>query len=381
MRFTPDHTSFRETLRRVIADCITPHVDAWEDAGAFPAHEVFAALGKIGAFGLEYDPAYGGEGADHTFKIVLGEELGRIPCGGVPMAIMVQVDMSTPSLHEFGSEPLKRRFLAPAIQGAVVSAVAVTEPDAGSDVAGLRTRAVRDADSWVVNGSKTYITNGAQADWICLLARTSDEGGHRGLSQIIVPTDTPGFTVNRTLKKVGNRSSDTAELTFTDMRVPVEFTIGTIGRGFQQQMRQFERERMIACYCAVGAMQHALDRTASYLKQRSAFGAPLLANQHIQYRLAELDAELETLRQLSYACADAIVGGEDIARMSSIAKLKAGRLQREIADTCMQYHGGIGYIEELWTARYFRDAHLLSIAGGTDEIMLRTISRLSGYTA
>jgi citronellyl-CoA dehydrogenase len=381
VRFDSDHAAFRESVRGVIARSITPYVDGWERDGAFPGHQLFGELGKAGLLGLEYDTEFGGEGADHSFKVILGEELGRIPCGGVPMAITVQVDMSTPSLHQFGSTELKRRFLAPAIAGEMVSSIAVTEPDAGSDVAGLRTRAARDGEHWVINGSKTYITNGTQADWICLLARTSDEGGYRGMSQIVVPTDSPGFRVSRKLDKLGMRSSDTAELSFTDMRVPVAFTIGDVGRGFQQQMAQFERERMIACYLAVGAMEEAVRRTVDYLRERHAFGAPLLANQHIQYRLAELDAEIEALRQLNYGCAEAIMQGEEIARMSSIAKLKAGRLQREVADTCIQFHGGIGYMEELWTARFFRDARLLSIGGGADEIMLRSIARMDGLPA
>jgi len=381
VRFDDDHRAFRESVRAVLDRHVLPHVDRWESAGAFPAHQVFAELGGAGLLGLEYDPEFGGEGADHSFKVVLGEELGRIPCGGVPLAVSVQIDMSTPSLHQFGDAALKRRFLAPAIAGTMVSAIAVTEPDAGSDVAALTTRAVRDGEHWVINGAKTYITNGVQADWICLLARTSDEGGYRGMSQIVVPTDTPGFEVRRSLHKLGNRCSDTAELAFVDVRVPVAFTIGTAGLGFQQQMWQFERERMIACYLAVGAMQAAIARTVEYLRTRTAFSVPLLANQYIQYRLAELEAEIEALRQLNYGCAEAIIAGENIARLSSIAKLKAGRLQREVADTCLQLHGGIGYMEELWTSRFFRDARLLSIGGGADEVMLRTISRLSGLTA
>jgi citronellyl-CoA dehydrogenase len=381
MRFDHEHQVFRDSIRTLVGRTVLPYVDRWEADGTFPAHQVFGELGKAGLLGVEYDPEFGGEGADHSFKVVLGEELGRIPCGGVPLAVTVQVDMSTPSLHEFGSVELKRRFLAPAIAGTMVSSIAVTEPDAGSDVAALRTRAVRDGDHWVINGAKTYITNGAQADWVCLLARTSDEGGYRGMSQIVVPTDIPGFEVRRSLHKLGNRCSDTAELAFTDMRVPVAFSIGTVGRGFQQQMWQFERERMIACYLAVGAMRAAVERTVEYLRTRTAFGAPLLGNQHIQYRLAELDADIEALRQLNYGCADAIMRGENVARLSSIAKLKAGRLQREVADTCLQLHGGIGYMEELWTARFFRDARLLSIGGGADEVMLRTISRLAGFTA
>jgi len=376
MHFTTEHEEFRRSVRGVIERAIVPYVDEWEQAGTFPAHDLFRALGEAGLLGLEYDPALGGQGADHSFKVILGEELGRIPCGGIPMAISVQLDMSTPSLHEFGSDELKQRYLAPAIRGEMVTSIAVTEPDAGSDVAGLRTRAKRDGDDWVINGSKIYITNGTQADWVCLLARTSDEGGYRGMSQIIVPSGAEGFHISRKLDKLGNLSSDTAELSFTDLRVPVANTIGTIGRGFQQQMAQFEKERMIACYIAVGAMQSALDRTVAYLRQRKVFGGPLLGNQHIQYRLAELDAELELLRHFNYACAEAIIAGRDVQKLSSIAKLKAGRLQREIADTCIQYHGGIGYMAETWTSRFYRDARLLSIGGGADEVMLRVLSRL-----
>ncbi|HUB22831.1 MAG TPA: acyl-CoA dehydrogenase family protein, partial [Streptosporangiaceae bacterium] len=256
-----------------------------------------------------------------------------------------------------------------------------TESDAGSDVAGLRTRAERDGDHWVINGSKLYITNGAQADWICLLARTSGEGGYRGMSQIVVETGRPGFLVSRTLHKLGNWSSDTAELSFTDVRVPVSNTIGEIGRGFQQQMEQFQQERMIAAYLQVGSMQKALDRTRDYLAQRQVFGRPLLANDHIGYRLAELSAQLDLVRHYNYACAEAYLRGEDTTRFATIAKLAVGRLAREIADTCLQYHGGIGYMEETWTARFYRDSRLIGIGGGADEVMLNLLARLDGFTA
>ncbi|MGC8462624.1 MAG: acyl-CoA dehydrogenase family protein [Acidimicrobiales bacterium] len=378
MRFTEEHEQFRQTVRGVVERSIAPYVDEWEAAGSFPAHQVFRVLGEAGLLGIEYDPAYGGQGADHSYTAVLGEELGRIDCGGVPMAISVQTDMATPALHRFGSHELKERYLAPAIRGEHVASIAVTEPDAGSDVAGLRTRAVRDGDEWVVNGTKLYITNGTQADWLCLLVRTSDEGGFRGMSQIVFPTDTPGFSVSRKLDKLGNRSSDTAELSFVDARVPVANTIGQVGMGFQQQMAQFQNERMIASYLAVGSTSYALERTEAYLRQRRAFGAPLLANQSVQFRLAELRAEVELLRQFNYACAEAYVRGEDITRMASIAKLTAGRLARSVADTCMQFHGGIGYMEETWVSRYYRDARLLSIGGGADEVMLRILARMDG---
>ena len=380
MNFGADHDMFRKTVRTVVEREIEPYVDEWEAAGGFPAHELFPKLSQAGLLGLEYDPAYGGQGADHSYTAVLGEELGRIGCGGVPMAISVQTDMATPSLHRFGSHELKERYLAPAISGEMVASIAVTEPDAGSDVAGLRTRAVRDGDEWIVNGTKLYITNGVQADWLCLLARTSDERGHRGMSQIVVPTELPGFSVSRKLAKLGNWSSDTAELSFVDVRVPVANTIGEIGRGFQQQMQQFQNERMIAAYMAVGAMTRAIERTTEYLRQRTVFGKPLIDNQHIQFVLAELIAELDLLRHYNYACAEAYMRGEDTTRFATVAKLVAGRLQRRVADTCIQYHGGIGYMEETWTARFYRDARLLSIGGGADEVMLRLLAQLDGLS-
>jgi len=381
VRFTPEHQAFRASVRDFVDREVQPHVDAWEAAGIFPAHELFGKLAKLGALGLEYDPEYGGGGADHLFTVVLCEELGRIDAGGPGMAVGVQIMMATPSLHEFGTHEQKQRFLVPALRGEAVAAIAVTEPGAGSDVAGIRTRAVRDGDEWVVNGTKLFITNAVQADWVCLLVRTSDEGGHRGMSQLVVPTDTPGFRVSRKLDKLGNRSSDTAELVFEDMRVPVANTIGTPGRGFQQQMAQFVVERMFAAYSTVGAAQRALERTRDYLRQREAFGRPLLANQHLAYRLAELSAEVDLLRQYNYACAEAFMTGEDTTRFATVAKLKAGRLAREVADTCLQFHGGMGYMEETWVARYFRDARLGAIGGGADEVMLQVLARLDGFDA
>jgi citronellyl-CoA dehydrogenase len=379
MHFTADHEAFRRAARGVLAREVVPHADEWEEAGAFPAHQLFKTLGAAGLFGLEYDPAYGGQGADHSYTVVLGEELGRMGCAGVAMAIAVQNDMATPSLAAHGSHELKQRYLAPAMRGEMVAAIAVTEPDAGSDVAGIRTRATRDGDDWVVNGSKLYITNGTQADWLCLLARTSGEGGYRGMSQIVFPTSTPGFSVSRKLRKLGNNCSDTAELSFAGARVPVGNTIGAAGRGFQQQMEQFQNERMIAAYTAVGAMDRALSLTAAYLRDRRTFGEPLLSRQYVQFRLAELAAEVDTLRHYNYACAEAYLRGEDTTRFATVAKLKAGRLQREVADTCLQFHGGLGYMAESWVSRYFRDSRLLSIGGGADEVMLQILARLDGF--
>ena len=381
MLFTEEHQAFRKMVRDVVDNEIQPHVDEWESEGAFPAHELFPKLGELGILGLEYDPAYGGQGADHLFTVVACEELARVNAGGIPMAIGVQTNMATPSLAKFGSEELKQRYLAPAIAGTAVTSIAVTEADAGSDVAGLRTRAVRDGDEWVINGSKLYITNGTQADWVCLLARTSDEGGYRGMSQIVVETASPGFTVSRKLDKLGNRSSDTAELVFSDVRVPVSNTIGQVGRGFQQQMSQFVVERMFAAYGTPTSVRKALFRTRDYLRQREAFGQPLLNNQYLGFRLAELAAEADLLEQYNYACARAFMAGEDTTRFATVAKLTSGRLIRSVADLCMQFHGGIGYMEETWTSRFFRDSRLASIGGGADEVMLQVLARMDGFLA
>ncbi len=375
MQFTEEHKMFRSSVREMLAKNVEPHIDTWEEQGSVPAHQVFKEFAKLGLLGLEYDPAYGGEGADHWFTVIACEEFGRLPCNGVPMAYNVQANMATPSLHAHGSDQLKREYLAPAIAGEQICSIAVTEPDAGSDVAGIRTRAERDGADWLISGAKTYLTNGVQGDWMCLLVRTSDEGGHRGMSQVVVPADSPGLTVSRSLKKLGNWCSDTAELTFDRVRVPVRNTIGEIGRGFQQQMEQFQTERISAVYQAVGQMETAIERTVDYLSERPAFGGKLIDNQYLQYNLAELACEVDSLKQYAYSCAELIVAGADVTRRTSSAKLLAGKLIRRVADTCLQYHGGMGYMAETWTSRFFRDSRLLSIGGGADEVMLRVLSR------
>ncbi|MEI2817627.1 MAG: acyl-CoA dehydrogenase family protein [Microthrixaceae bacterium] len=376
---TEEHEMFRSTVRGFVESEITPHADEWEAEGMFPAAELFAKMGDLGLLGLTYEPRFGGGGAEPIFTAILHEELGRMPCLGVAMAIGVQTDMATPSLHRFGSDELRERYLRPAIEGRHVAAVGITEPDAGSDVAAIRTRAVRDGDEWIISGQKLYITNGLQADWVCVLARTSDEPGARGMSQIIVPTDAPGFSVSRKLDKLGMRSSDTAELAFDEVRVPADHLIGDEGRGFHQQMQQFQDERMVAAYQMVGAMDTALVRTGEYLRERLAFGRPLIANQSLAYDLAELASEVELLRVFCRHVAEEQGRGSDITRLATIAKLRSGRLARRVADTCLQFHGGVGYMEETWTARFFRDTRLWSIGGGADEVMLRTLARLDGF--
>jgi citronellyl-CoA dehydrogenase len=377
---TDEHQIFRKTLRDLFEREIEPFVDEWEAARTFPAHELFPKLGAVGLLGLEYETAYGGMAADHSFTAVAGEEMGRISCGGIPMAMAVQMSMATPALARYGSDELKATYLAPSIRGELVASIAVTEPDAGSDVAGIRTRAVRDGDEWVINGAKLYITNGTQADWLCLLARTSDEPGYRGMSLIVVPTATDGVVVSRKLEKLGMWSSDTAELSFTDVRVPVSNTIGEIGRGFQQQMVQFQAERLITMYKQVGSIEQALGRTRAYLLERQAFGQPLMANQHLQFALAELSARHDMLKHYAYAAADVVLRGEDASRFATIGKLMGSRLQREVADAAVQFHGGIGYMAEHWASRFYRDTRLDSIGAGADEVMLRILARMDGYS-
>jgi citronellyl-CoA dehydrogenase len=378
MKFTDEHEMFRRSVRRFVEENINPHVSEWEEKGIWPAHDVLRKMGDLGFLGLTYPDEYGGQGLDFWYTVVFCEELGRADCSGVPMGITVHTDMCTPALAEHGSDELKRRFLAPALRGEMVGCIGVTEPDAGSDVASIRTRAVADGDDWVINGRKLYITNGAQADWVCLLARTSDETGFRGMSLIMVPTNTPGFGVSRTLKKLGNLSSDTAELILDDVRVPKANTIGPEGMGFILQMQQFQRERLVGAITSYAGMEKTVRDAIAYTQQRCTIGQPLITNQVIHFRFAELLTEIEALKALCYIAVEKMVGGEDITRLASMAKLKAGRLGREVADSCLQYYGGMGYMEESRISRVFRDSRLLSIGGGADEVMLGIIAKSEG---
>ena len=378
MEWTEEHTMFRRTVREFVEHEIIPNMERWEAEGTIPLHDVFTKMGSLGLLGLEYAPEDGGQGADHSYTLILGEELGRVETLPFAMATGVQTDMATPSLARFGSPELKERYLGPALRGEMVASIAVTEADAGSDVAAIRTRAVRDGNEYVVTGSKLYITNGTQADWLCLLVRTSNDNGYNGMSQILMPTGGAGYSVSRKLNKLGMRSSDTAELVFDEVRVPVDHLIGQEGRGFQQQMRQFQNERMIAAYNIVGAAKEALTRTRSYIKERKAFGGTLADNQYLQFTLAELAAEVRQFEALCHLCAEQYIRGEDTSRDTTICKFAGGRLIKRVADWCLQFHGGMGYMEETWTARFFRDARLWSIGGGADEVMLRTLARADG---
>jgi citronellyl-CoA dehydrogenase len=376
MYFTEEHEMFRQSVRTFIEREINPHVEEWEEAGIFPAHDLFKKMGDLGFLGLTYPEEYGGSNLDYWYTTVWAEELARIPCGGVPMGIVVHTDMCTPALAQHGSHELKKRFLEPAIRGEIVGAIGVSEPDAGSDVASIRTRAEKDGDDYIINGTKLFITNGTQADFICLLTRTSNDPGYRGMSLIIVPTSTPGFSVGRKLKKLGNFSSDTAELVFDNVRVPQCNRIGPEGMGFILQMQQFQKERLIANIMAHSSTERVVRATIAYTQQRKTFGRPLIENQWIHFRLVELLTEIEALRQLNYHAVRMMVSGQDVTREASMGKLKAGRLSREVADTCLQFYGGMGYMEETPISRTFRDSRLMSIGGGADEIMIGIIAKL-----
>jgi len=376
--FNQEHEMFRQMVRRFVENEINPHVDEWEEGRIFPAHDLFKKAGALGLLGITYPEEYGGSGLDYWYETVMLEEIGRSNCAGVPMAIAVQTDMATPTLAANGTHEQKEKFLRPAIAGTAVFSIAVSEPDAGSDVAAIRTRAEVDGDDYIINGSKMWITNGTQADYLTLLARTSGDYGFKGMSLIIVPTDTPGFSVSKKLEKLGNHSSDTAILSFDNMRVPQANRIGPEGMGFILQMQQFQHERLAGVIMSTAGMEKIIRMTIDYCRQRQTFGKPLIDNQWIHFKICELLTEVEALRQLAYHCVRTMVAGEDVTKEASMAKLKAGRLAREVADTCLQFHGGMGYVEEYPMARYFRDARLLSIGAGADEIMLGIIAKYEG---
>ncbi len=378
MKFTPEHDALRKTVRDFVEKEINPYCDEWEAAGEFPIKDLFKKLGNLGLLGIQKPEAYGGMGLDYSYNLVAAEELGLALCGGVPLAIGVQTDMCTPALARFGSDELKREFLAPAIAGDRVGCIGVSEVDAGSDVAGIRTNARKDGDDYIINGSKMWITNSPKADFICLLANTSDDKPHRNKSLILVPTDTPGVSFSPHLNKLGMRSSETAQIFLDDVRVPQRNRIGAEGTGFMMQMMQFQEERMWGAANVIKALEACIDRTTTYCRERRTFGQVLIDNQYIHFRLAELQTEVEALRALTYQACEQHITGQDATRLASMAKLKAGRLGREVTDACLQFWGGNGYMWDNPVSRAFRDVRLVSIGGGADEIMLGIICKLMG---
>ena len=378
MKLSHEHHELQRSVKRWIDEQINPHVDAWEAAGIFPAHQVFKQMGDMGWLGLCKPIDNGGLGLDYSYGAVLAEALGHMQCGGVPMAIGVQTDMATPALAEHGSAELRAEFLAPAIRGELVACLGVSEVGGGSDVASIKTTATKDGDDYVINGGKMWTTNGTQADFCCLLANTSEGAPHRNKSLIIVPMNTPGVTTSKPLKKMGMHSSDTAQLYFDHVRVPRRYLIGEEGMGFIYQMEQFQIERLWGAMNNVGMAQRAIDTTIAYTRERQVFGRAVLDNQSVHFKLAEYQAELECLRAVCWQAVELIVDGGDATYLATVAKLKAGRLIRTIADGCLQYWGGMGYVDESPISRIYRDGRLTSIGGGADEVMLQILCKSMG---
>ena len=378
MRFSDEHRALRATTAKFIDSEINPYAEEWEAAGIFPAHELFRKMGGLGLLGISKPVEYGGLGLDYSYQIVFSEELGRIQCGGVGMAIGVQTDMATPALAKFGSDELRREFLAPAIAGEYVASIAVSEPGAGSDVAAITTRATRDGDDYLINGSKMWITSSTQADFLCLLANTGEGKPHSNKSLIVVPTNIPGVSFSERLNKLGMRSSDTAQVFLDNVRVPQRYRIGDEGAGFFYQMLQFQEERLYAAAGGLKGLESCINATIERARERQAFGRSILDNQVVHFRLAELQSEVEALRALTYDAVEGYINGEDVTMKASMAKLKAGRLSRELTDACLQYWGGMGFMWDNPIARAYRDTRLTSIGGGADEVMLSIICKQMG---
>jgi citronellyl-CoA dehydrogenase len=377
MKFTPEHEQIADTVRKFVAKEINPYIAEWEAAQEFPSHALFKKLGDLGLLGLKYPTEYGGMDLDFSYSMVMAEALGECNGGGVPMAIGVHTDMCTPALARFGSDELRRQYLAPAIAGDMVGCLGVSETSGGSDVAALKTTARRDGDDYLINGSKMWITNGMKADWCCLLANTSEGSPHKNKSLIIVPMDAAGITRQK-IRKIGMDSSDTAQLFFDNVRVPRKNLIGQEGMGFMFQMMQFQEERLWGAAGSLRSLDRLIDQTIDYTRQRRAFGKSILDNQVVHFRLAELRTEVEALRSLTYRAVEAYVGGKDVTKLASMAKLKCGRLSREVTDTCLQYWGGMGFTWDNPISQAYRDSRLVSIGGGADEIMLGIICKLEG---
>ncbi len=382
MHFTGEHVALQDSIKQFVAREINPYIDEWEKAGIFPAHELFRKAGEMGFLGITKPVEYGGLALDFSYEIAYCEAIGSIAAQGVATAFNVQTDMATPALARFGSDELRREFLVPSVTGEYVACIGVSETGAGSDVATLKTRARQDGDDYVINGSKMWITNGTQADWICLLANTSDGVPHRNKSLICVRLRqdgklVPGVSMQK-IEKIGMWSSDTAQIFFDDVRVPQRNRIGEEGKGFTYQMLQFQEERLTAATRRLTVLSQVIEDTIEYTRNRMVFGKPILDNQVVHFRLAELKTEIEALRALIYRAGDLHMAGQDMTELASMAKLKVGRLCREVTDSCLQYWGGMGFTLENPVSRAYRDLRIVSIGGGADEIMLQIICKHMG---
>jgi citronellyl-CoA dehydrogenase len=384
--YREEHDHFRNTVRQFATKELAPYADEWEKAELFP-NNVFKRAGELGILGAHYPEEHGGAGGDYWFSVAKAEELPRCLSAGVSMGLLVQSDMATPVISDLGSKDQIEEFLKPALKGDKIVALGVSEPNAGSDVAGIQTWAKRDGDDWIVNGSKTYITNGTRCDFVTLLVKTNPEAGAHGCSFFLVPSKTKGFSVSKKLKKIGNHASDTAELAFEDMRVPQRYMLGEPNQGFMYLMQNFQTERLIACVSACAGLQLAMDQAIEYGRERKAFGKPIIKREYWQHKFVDLHAKLEAARALTYKAADMynderyvkkVTLSFETVKIISMAKIFVGELGTEIMDQCLQFHGGAGYIEEMHIARAWRDQRLLRIGGGTTETMRYYVAKLMG---
>jgi citronellyl-CoA dehydrogenase len=374
--FTEEHDQLRESIGSFVVKELQPHAEEWEEQ-TFPDW-VFQRMGELGFLGLSMPEEYGGQGGDYYCNLVLAEEMAKSHCGGLTMGIAVHTDMATPPVFLFGTEEQKQNYLVPSIKGEKISCLGITEPDAGSDVAGIKTRAVRDGDEYVINGSKTYITNGIRADFIVLVTKTDPDAGYDGFSLFLVDMDLPGVIREKKLEKLGMHASDTALLAFQDVRVPADAMLGQEGKGFYHIMWELQGERLIGAAGCVAGAQGCFDRTLEFAKERTAFGRPIGQFQAIRHKFAEMSVKIEAARQMVYTTAWRFTGGEYPVREISMAKLYASRIACEVADECIQIHGGAGYMKEYGVERVWRDMRLNRIGAGTDEVMLDVIGRSYG---
>jgi alkylation response protein AidB-like acyl-CoA dehydrogenase len=374
--FTDEHEQLRESIRSFAQKELAPHAEEWEET-TFP-DSVFRRMGELGFLGLDKPEEYGGQGGDYYSALVLAEEIGHANSGGLAMGVAVQTDMAMPPILAFGTEEQKHQWAAPAIAGTKILCLGITEPDAGSDVKGIKTHAVKDGDEYVINGSKTYITNGHRADVIVLVTKTDPDAGYDGFTLFLVPMDSPGVVREQKLKKMGMHASDTALLAFQDVRVPESAVLGQVGRGFYHIMWELQGERLIGAAGCVAGAQRVFDRTLEYAKERTAFGRAIGSFQVTRHKFAEMATKIETARQMVYMTAWRHHNGDYPVREISMAKLYASRIACEVADECIQIHGGAGYMREYGVERAWRDMRLNRIGAGTDEIMLEVIGRSYG---
>jgi citronellyl-CoA dehydrogenase len=377
-QFTEDHEMLRKTVRDWCAKELHPHVEEWEKACIFP-RSVFDQAAELGLLGIRIPEEYGGQGLDWWFTTAYAEEMVSCGMAGLTMGILVHSDMATPIINEIGTDYHKRNFLVPAVKGQAIAALGITEPDAGSDVAGIRTTARKVGDDYVINGSKTFITNGTRADFITLAVRTGGPD-HGGISLVLFPTDTKGYSVSKKLEKIGNHSSDTAELFFEDCKIPAKNLLGSENAGFYYIMQNFQGERLVGALTSIAGSQRMLDKTVGYCKERKAFGRPIIGFQTTRHLIVQLETELEAARQLAYRAVDLIVRGQNATREITMSKLFAGELACKVADRCLQLHGGMGYMAETEVSRVWRDTRLITIGGGTSEIMKEILGKLQGLS-